>query len=269
MKQIALLVALSLAPLCYLSAQACVADSLYADSSAGVYPKPYEADLNPSGGITKCAVIGEFFQFDLTIVIGDTLTIGAFSFPLDSIIVTTVEGLPQGISHACTPSNCHYVKNTIGCAAIYGTPTAANAPGDYDLKIKGSAFINGSSLPLPLEFPNAALAPGKYTITLNALPSDPCIYTTSTNDLQEKLSVRMLPNPASDNAVMEIQAGISGDFELQIASLYGQVMSTRKVSVARGENRLPLDVSALPNGLYAVLLKGKQGILSQPLSVQR
>lgn len=269
MKQILLAVALLLTPLCFVGAQNCVADSLYADSTAGVYPKPYEADLNPTGGITKCAVVGEFFQFDLTIVIGDTLTIGAFSFPLDSIIVSNVEGLPQGISYACIPSNCHYVKNTIGCAAIYGTPTAANAPGDYDLKIKGSAFINGSSLPLPLEFPNAALAPGKYTITLNALPTDPCIYTTNTNDLQEQLAVRMLPNPASANAAMDIQSGISGEFELQVISLYGQVMSTRTVSIFRGENRLPLDVSALPNGLYAVVLKGRQGLFSQQLAVQR
>lgn len=49
----------------FLNAQTCTPDPAYADSSAGVYPKPYDLATNPGGGITQCAVIGEYFQFDL------------------------------------------------------------------------------------------------------------------------------------------------------------------------------------------------------------
>jgi hypothetical protein len=266
MKQL-LLTILLLLPVSFILAQSCQVDSTYVDSSAGVYPLPYDADLNPMGGITECAVIGEFFQFDFTIVIGDTLTVGGFSFPLDSIIVSQVQGLPQGISYSCKPSNCHYLKNTIGCAAIYGTPTAANAVGAYDLKIVGSAFINGSSLPLPLEFPNAALAPGKYTIHLLASNTDPCAVS-STNNLEKQVSIRTMPNPTAGFTLIDIASETAGTFNFRVTDLLGKVVEERKVQIFNGKNQIEFDGSRLSNGMYVLLLQNELGYVTQKLTIQ-
>lgn len=251
----------------FLSAQTCTPDLSYADSTAGVYPKPYDADLNPTGGITECAVIGEYFQFDLTVVINDTLTVGAFSFPLDSIIISEVQGLPTGLSYGCVPANCHYLKNTINCAFIYGTPTAGNAPGAYDMKIIGSAYVNGSSLPFPLEFPNAALAPGKYTIYLLANASDPCA-ATSVKTLEGQVGIRTQPNPTAGPVQVEIDSKLNGKFDLRVVDLLGQVVELRSVEVSTGKNVVDFDGSHLPNGLYLLHLQNGQGFVTQKMTIQ-
>lgn len=250
-----------------LFSQDCEPDMSYADSTAGVYPKPYDAATNPTGGITDCAVIGQPFNFNLTIVINDTLNLGTFAFGLDSIIITQVLGLPQGLTYSCDPSNCHYLRNTINCAAIYGTPTAANAPGDYDMTIKGSAFVNGSSLPLPLEFPNAQLAPGKYTIHVNANASDPC-GTTGTHNLEGKVSISTSPNPTSGPTQIKINSQINGLFELRVLDLLGQQHSQRTVSISSGENTVDFDASQFANGLYLVQMHNETGFVSQKIVVQ-
>ncbi len=247
--------------------QDCEPDLSYADSTAGVYPKPYDAATNPNGGITECAVIGQPFSFNLTVVINDTLKIGTLSFNLDSIIISQVNGLPTGLNYACEPTNCHFLRNTINCATIYGTPTAANAPGAYDMIIKGSAYVNGSSFPLPLEFPNDQIAPGKYTIHLNANAADPCAVT-GTSELAKQLSIKTVPNPVHGIAQIKINSQISGQFQFQLIDLLGNQIEQRQVSLMQGENSIGFEANSLPNGLYLAQLHNESGQVTQKIVVQ-
>ncbi len=250
-----------------LDAQTCMPNMQYADSTAGVYPKPYDAATNTGVGITECAVIGQNFQFNLTVVINDSLTIGTASYPLDSIVINQVTGLPIGLTYNCDPSNCHFLKNTLSCASIYGTPTAANAPGPYDMVIKGVAFINGSSFPLPLEFPNPLIAPGKYTIHLNANASDPCAVT-GTTDLEGLVSITTLPNPTAGITQIKINSQLTGQFQMLVVDLLGKRIEQRQVGIFAGENTVNFDASYLSNGLYLILLQNEKGTVTQKLAVQ-
>ncbi|MEY3052779.1 MAG: hypothetical protein RLY31_2564 [Bacteroidota bacterium] len=268
MKQTLLLLALSCLPFTFLSAQDCEPDALYTDSSAGVYPLPYDADLSPDGGITACAAVGSFFQFNFTIVLGDTLNIGAFAFPMDSIIIQSVEGLPEGLAFACSPGNCHYIKNTLGCAAIYGTPTGNNIPGEYQLTIKGAAFINGSSLPLPLEFPNAALAPGKYTLTLLASDSDPCQYTR-TRDTDFFTRLLISPNPAQSTLHLQLDADRAARHDLFLSDALGRPVSWQEIQVQPGGNHFTFPVDDLPDGIYLLSIRHAAGMQTRRVVVRR
>ena len=250
-----------------LNAQTCTPDMQYADSTAGVYPKPYDVATNTGVGITECAVIGQNFEFNLTVVIHDSLKIGSTSYPLDSIVISQVTGLPVGLTYNCDPANCHFVKNTLSCASIYGTPTSANAPGPYDMIIKGSAYINGSSFPLPLEFPNALIAPGKYTIYLNANANDPCA-ATATNDLKGQVSITTRPNPTSGVTQIKINSQITGQFQMHVVDLLGKCIEQRQVSIFGGDNTFDFDASSFANGLYLVQLQNENGFVSQKLAVQ-
>jgi Secretion system C-terminal sorting domain len=250
-----------------LNAQDCTPDPQYADSTAGVYPKPYDAATNTGVGITECAVIGQNFQFNLTVVINDSLTIGTTSYPLDSIVISQVTGLPVGMTYSCDPANCHFLKNTLSCASIYGIPTGANAPGAYDMVIKGSAYINGSSFPLPLEFPNPLIAPGKYTIYLNANANDPCA-ATATKNLEGQVSITTLPNPTAGIAQIKINSQLNGQFQLRVVDLLGKRIEQRQVSIPTGENQFELEASHLPNGLYLLQLQNEKGFVTQKLAVQ-
>jgi hypothetical protein len=250
-----------------MAAQNCNPDMSYADSTAGVYPEPYEPAINPNGGITECAVIGQPFEFTLTIVVNDTLTYSGLSFPLDSVTVNTVTGLPAGINYICEPPNCHFTSNTIGCAKLFGIATGANAPGGYDLTIGGAAFVNGSVFPLPIVFPDANLAPGKYTIQINANASDPC-GVNSTNDLSKHLSIQTVPNPAAGIAQIKINSQITGQFQFQLIDLLGNRITQRQINMIAGENNIEFDASLLPNGLYLAQLRNEIGQVAQKIVVQ-
>ena len=52
---------------------ACIPNPLYKDSSSGVYPLPYDATLNPKGGIDKPACIGKPYEYVLTLKIDSVI----------------------------------------------------------------------------------------------------------------------------------------------------------------------------------------------------
>lgn len=76
-------------------------------------------------------------------------------------------------------------------------------------------------------------------------------------DYYTKLELTLSPNPVSGN---EVQLGINtdnaGDFEIEIFSLTGEILSQSTESVAKGSQQMNLDLTNLPKGLY--ILKATQ-----------
>ncbi len=249
----------------------CAPNPAFKDSSAGVYPIPFHATLSPKGGINTCAVKGKYYQFDFTVVVGDSLTFSGFKFPLDSVVVNKVTGLPAGLQYGCSPPNCVFKKKTIGCASIYGTPTAAVVPGKFALVIQGAVYLNGSPLGLPISFPNEALAPGNYDLHVLASDTEKCpvtIPSNSTEKLSEQVAMNLHPNPASGYTSVEVTSAVSGSFNMRVSDLLGRTHQTSKVSVIQGANRFEVNVSNLPNGLFVVTLENEYGKVNSRLVVQ-
>jgi len=263
-----MLTLLSLSFLGLVSAQDCDPNQIYADSSNGIYPLPYDSIISPNGGITECAIIGQPYEFVFTIVVGDTLTFGDFKFPLDSIRVISVDGLPVGLNYACSPSTCSFPSNSFSCAVIYGTPTGANTTGDYDLTIVGEAFINGSPLPLGLNFPDPNLLPGKYTLKL--LPDDgtPCSTTDARESLAGKVSLTSRPNPTAGPLQIEISSKLFGKFNFKVLDLLGQTVYNSSIELTEGRNQFDFDGSQLSDGMYIIMLEGEAGSLTHKITIQ-
>ncbi len=248
--------------------QMCEPNEMYADSTSGVYPAPYEPDLSPDGGITECAIVGQPFSFDFTVVVGDTITFGAFSFPLDSIKINEVQGLPVGLNYICNPPNCTFEKNTLSCANLFGTPTSDNVPGEYALTIVGAAFVNGSPLPFPISFPDDNLAPGSYSINLLADDTTPCPVSAVSESFKGLMSMDVMPNPASGEATLEISSIFAGNFELRVLDLLGRTVHQEKVEVLAGKQRLKINCAEFSEGMHLVFLSNQEGYLTQKLMVQ-
>lgn len=248
--------------------QSCTPDQTYADSTSGVYPPPYDPVESPHGGIRQCAIIGQPFSFDFTVVVGDTIRFGSFAFPLDSIRITEVQNLPVGLNYICNPPTCSFPKNSVACANLFGAPTSTNSPGAYDLKIIGEAFVNGSSLPFPMEFPNAQLAPGKYTIHLLADDTTPCPVTAVSEAFQGRMSMLLMPNPASNAVMLKISSMLSGNFRLRVIDLLGRATHQQMLNLQPGEQSLQIDCSLFTPGIYTVMLSNEKGFLTEKLVIQ-
>jgi hypothetical protein len=246
----------------------CVPDAKYKDSTGYVYPLPFEAALNPKGGIDKPACIGKPYQFVFTLRVPDTVALLGSRLRLDSISInptTGISGLPAGITYSCNPGNCVFKKNTLGCVVLRGTTTApANT---YKLSFTLKAFVElfGGQ---EITYPNAALAPGEYN--LRVVPAtDAACTSSSTFDITEVASMTAAPNPAALSTFIKIDAAESGNYQFEVTNLVGQSVFSTPLSIQRGINALELSTEDMPNGIYIYTLSKGSKKLSEKLIVQK
>lgn len=252
-------------------AQSCQPDPIYADSSAGVYPRPL-TDENPDGGITESACINQPYFFNFTIVVSETIDIAGGTFELDSIVISEVSGLPEGLGIPsapfviCNPATCTFPSGTQGCAAITGTATADNAAGDYDLVISGTVYTVGLP-PIPVEFPGP-LFPGEYILTLEEENAGTCFVGTE-NFLEEQVGFKAVPNPTTGSTLIEITSQIDSRMQFTVTDMVGKVIRQEMVNINEGDNQLQLNAGDLMSGIYIYSLSNELGSISKKLVVSK
>lgn len=236
--------------------QACLPDSTYRDSTAGVYPRP----IVPGGtgkGIDKAACINKPYEFVFTVVIPDTLRIPGVPLLLNlthaKIDPTgAISNLPDGITYGCNPPTCIYPKKTIGCLVLKGTPTKNNTPGDYKPVIKltiGTLLGN-----IEIDYPGAQF-PGEYILKLY---DENCLIATK--DIQVS-QYSFFPNPTQgwiNSREEEIR-------EFRLTNSIGQLISYQPTL---SESKFLLD-EKLPDGFYLLQWKSTNKSYSQKILLQR
>ncbi len=253
------------------SAQACFADTVrYRDSTAGVFPLPYDAALSPTGGISRVACQTRPYRFVFTVKVAETITFNGIQLPLDSVVMQrtgAVTGMPLGLSYACNPPNCSFKQRTYGCVLISGTPTTANALQDYALTIAGTAHVSGVG-PLNLTFPGLVF-PGEYKIKLVAANSAQCPANTGAEELKDKITdMKVVPNPVDGRATFVIDSETTGDFVVKIYDMTGRILQKEVKNMQLGENRVDFDASSMSNGVYLLQLSQGDAMLTKRFVVQ-
>ena len=250
-----------------LSAQtpACVPNQLFKDSAAGVYPLPFDSVTRPKGGIDKPACLGKPYEFVFTMKIPDTLRTALGVVKIDKVELATtgaIVGLPAGITYACNPPNCSFLKNTTGCAVLKGTTNAAVGP--YDLVINGKAFVDLFGA-IEVSFPGL-LAAGKYTLRVVAANNAACT-TASLFSPDEISTIAATPNPASLSTTINIESQQTGVYNFAVYNVVGQSVFSTPLSIQVGTNSLNLSTQDFPNGMYIYKLTKDNKQISNKLIV--
>ena len=173
-------------------------------------------------------------QIDMKIPLNGDFA-GASFILVDSAQVTSIDGLPPGLTLECNGNagtECTYLAGTEGCAVISGIPTSG---GTYDLIINLTVFTNVSPIPLPFT---------GYRIFIDG--------PTGLNDapvLKLQLSDAK-PNPARDKATIQIKAKNSGTGLFRVFDLVGKVVYSKPLILTQGINKLEYLTSDLPEGVY-------------------
>jgi len=259
-------------------AQDCQPDPMFADSSAGVYPPPFEPTMSPDGGIADAACIGSGYFFNFTVVVSETITFAGATLQLDSIRVDSVAGLPDGLALpngpfvVCNPGSCSFPANSQGCAAITGTPTGnensmgQSGTGDYELTIYGSAFLTGFPQPQQLTFPGP-IAPGEYILVLEENGGGSCV--TGTEDiLKDKIGLKAMPNPTTGWTTIDINSTIDDKMQFTLMDIFGKVIRQENHPISIGQNQISVNAANLPKGIYVYSLSNELGAVSKKLIVQ-
>lgn len=228
--------------------QSCMPDSMYLDSTAGVFPAPITMD-NPDGGIEKVACVGIYYEYVLTVIIPDSavFNIGGNAVEVDLISAQiadegAIEGLPPGISYLCMPENCLFPSESSGCILLYGTVEEGTEAKKYPLSITMQVTVRGLGT-LNIDFPGAQF-PGEYYLEVASGDSSACMASSVISALDKR---KIYPNPVSREGSLHIEDAHNID-QLLIYNISGQLVE----NIQSVGTVLPLD--DYQEGLYILCM---------------
>ncbi|QQS31338.1 MAG: T9SS type A sorting domain-containing protein [Sphingobacteriales bacterium] len=86
---------------------------------------------------------------------------------------------------------------------------------------------------------------------------------TSIEDVSFDQSYRLFPNPASQSITIETNHPLQQDAVVKLVNMLGQTLSRNNLS-----QRLTLDISAYPAGVYFVIVESHQNIATKQILIQ-
>ena len=245
MKRILLLASITLFSIASASAQ-CTPDPQF--TTPGIYP-------DSATGLSAGCVGDLYDQLITNVVPVDTCVqivpppVPCTTLAFDSVVITSVTGLPNGFTYACNdaqntvspPDGCAFEGGTSGCVSITGTP-AAGDEGIYPLLIVVEAYLGGA--PTSISTINVdwysieILAAGNCNTGLSVLEGD---------------GLSLYPNPAENVLTLN---GINPNTErISITSTNGQLMNTYTNITG---SSMELNVQHLENGIYFIRIQSNE-----------
>lgn len=233
----------------YIHAQ-CVPDPTI--TIAGIYPDSATGLVSGVVGTPYTQVIQAKVPVDTVVSINGfpptNITIG-------NITVTSVTGLPPGLTYSTTPANGIFPGGSNGCMLVSGTPTT---PGVYYVDV--ILTTNATFLGFPISQVDTL---DYYSITINTTSG-----VGSVNAFNFEL-VSMVPNPASSFVDLDFTSPSAANYQIKVCNIIGKDVISRSVRAVAGLNRQRLDVSALASGIYLVSINNGNSVLTRRLVVSK
>lgn len=185
--------------------------------------------------------------------------------------VLTVEGLPTGLTDDC--GGCTVLANNDQDIIVSGTPSQG---GSFTINVtsatSGETTVNNipfvGSLDVP--FGGTLSVPTLGSFEVPALPGalDGEGYTmnvssTGIEESNEVFSLNFFPNPTEGLSTLNVNSTVTGFATIEVYSITGAIIQTESRSIRLGANRLSLDLSGVPAGIYLVKadINGHQALI--------
>lgn len=242
------------------------------------------AFLSPSPDSIPCVERDSFYSQVLQIYVPTSIDlqtlIPAIPFPfvmtIDSIVIDSVTGLPNGMVYALNPTNGHFLGGTNNCAYVNGT--TSDPTGHYPAIFHGFITMHGAVIP--------GIFDGDTTVSLDVLqaaPQNPFELAidvinggeecrpevNGVTAFQNNLNMLMyvFPNPSNGNFELRLNAGRRISGEIVVTDLTGRKVYSEPTDLI-GWYSTSLQLSFLPQGLYTIQLRTAEGFASKNISIQ-
>ena len=190
---------------------------------------------------------------------------------LDSLVITSISGMPAGITYEQNPASGVYYADSNGCIAFAGTTTADS--GAYPLTFSGYAVVTTqNSGTQTLSFAQLAQmqdAPVP-TYTLNVInQGDSCfpIVVTGVSNLIESSQLSIYPNPSNGLYNVELNADKALSGEVVVCDVTGRRVYTQRISTT-GFYKTVVDLTHCAKGFYMIQVRTSEGVVSKSISLQ-
>ena len=251
----------------------CTPNPIYQDSTYNIWPdtitglptviqgQAYSTTLN----VKTPSTLLEANSGDSSILYIDTFGIVEFvgGWPVDSMELVEVYGLPSGLDLFCESSDCMLPGETLTCAYLDGTTT--DPIGIYPIELLVNVYTHGfiSFFPVSTDLYSAL---GSYeSITGYKI----VVSNTSSYELFNSNNFTLLqnvPNPTNGITTIKFNTPSSDIVSLLITDMFGKVVYSEEVSTIVGINELILDLN-LNSGVYNYSIQNDEEILSKRMII--
>jgi hypothetical protein len=156
-------------------------------------------------------------------------------------------------------------KDSLACIRITGTVPAATPPGSTPLTIpftiRAKANLGLGTLDTAISINNT-----NYKIVIDTPGTGAC--AVAIKQLQDVSNLSIAPNPTSGMAQLNCNVLAAFGGELNITNQVGQIVYTRKLNLASGQQYIPVNTETLAPGLYNVSISKNGFAQSVKLLVQ-
>jgi len=260
MKKIALFLTLTFS--CLISFGQCSPISLYQDSISGTWPDTIQNLPHLTQGVAYYSIIDiktpatliEAANGDSSLTTIDTLgnTYYIGTWPVDSMILVQINGLPSGLTMDCnTGVNCSFPGDVVGCANVFGT---TNDPvGVYPIEILINIYTNGTITVFGITVP---VQTDLYSATGNYESIDGYkIVIVSASNVSEIfhqddfILFQNVPNPFSATTSIRFNSPKSTIVEFIIIDMFGREVYAKNIAANKGVNTFEFNHN-LSAGIY-------------------
>ena len=210
----------------------CIPDSIYADSTFGVWPTPTTNFPPGEIGVQYYEIVNFKVPRDAGAI--DSAAAGTY---IDSIVLTSITNLPPGLSYECDNLLCSWRYDSLGCASLSGTPTTN---GSYQISLDATVWTQlfFTPFPIPYSFDGYVINIGNTGINIINIDE-------SNLELQNAI-----PNPSNEMTNIKFTTNKSESISFQITNLLGETVYLDNIISKRGVNDIILNTSSFSEGIY-------------------
>lgn len=188
--------------------------------------------------------LGSFYEAILALNVPSDTTYLGLTVVLDSVVLTSITGIPDDFDYQCNPSGCIFYGGESGCISILGTTFNTQDAKVWNVVANFDYWITfGSS---PFSFSDQVT---NYNIDLTGFPAG----IGARNSKQ--LPFLAEPNPANISSKIYYQLPQAGNYSLKIYSLLGTEILNTKSSTQGYAEQFNLGQLSLSAGIYFAALQ--------------
>lgn len=236
----------------------CTPDSQFTEP--GIYP-------DTATGLSE-AYVGQSYSENVTVIVPvdtavDIAPFGSIVADFLSIELTNVTGLPPNFSYVCDPPDCIFPGGTTKCAEVYSTtnPTVSDI-GFYPITFECIAHLQATILTV-INVDCTYVESGYSLEITDNMTSVVSQFNSQTFELRNPK-----PNPVTKNAQIQFVVGKSVDIVFSIYNLLGKEVYSRNIKANRGLNKVDINTSSYPDGVYLYSLNNKNAVLTKRMVVK-
>jgi len=224
----------------------CVPDLTITDP--GIYP---DSATGLPGG-----VVGTPYSEVIQVRVLTDTTLNGLPVIVTSITITSVSGLPPGITYSCNPASCVFPGGSNACILLSGIPTVA---GSYqlivDIEVDGTLFGVPVSQTATIDY---------YVIDIDVASG----FAGNISAVKFEL-LQNKPNPAFSYTDVMFNSPVGGDFELRVFNMIGREVYAQTLRGMAGLNSVRIMTDELTPGVYMLTLGNGSTVTTRRMIVSR